>query len=65
AFAAFSATVVELRLIDGVVNGVSSLVRVSGQGLRKVQNGYVRTYALGLVAGAVVLVAYVVTRAGS
>ena len=51
-------------MIDGAVNGVAGLVRSSGDRLRKVQTGYVRNYALGLVGGLVVLVAYVLIRAG-
>ncbi len=33
--------------------------------LRRVQSGYVRTYALAIVGGIVIVVAYLVTRAGS
>ena len=65
ALANFTATVVESRVIDGAVNGVANLTRWSGERLRRVQSGYVRNYALGLVAGLVVLVAYVLVRAGS
>ena len=38
--------------------GVRGLVRSSGSRLRRIQNGYVRNYALGIVGGVVVLVAY-------
>jgi len=65
ALASFTATVVESRVVDGAVNGVASLTRWSGERLRRVQSGYVRNYALGLIAGLVVLVAYVLVRAGS
>jgi NADH-quinone oxidoreductase subunit L len=65
ALANFTATVIESRVIDGAVNGVANLTRWSGERLRRVQSGYVRNYALGLVAGLVVLVAYVLVRAGS
>jgi NADH-quinone oxidoreductase subunit L len=41
--------------IDGAVNGTGSLISgISGQ-LRKVQNGFVRSYALTMVLGAVVV----------
>ncbi|HUZ21766.1 MAG TPA: NADH-quinone oxidoreductase subunit L [Acidimicrobiales bacterium] len=63
--AAFSAAVVDSKLIDGAVNGVAAAVRVSGERLRRIQSGYVRSYALGIVAGIVVLAAYVLSRAGS
>jgi NADH-quinone oxidoreductase subunit L len=64
-FAAFSAAVLDSRLIDGAVNGVATVVRVGGERLRRIQSGYVRSYALGIVAGLVVLAAYVLSRAGS
>ncbi len=65
ALANFTATVVESRIVDGAVNGVADLTRWSGERLRRIQSGYVRNYALGLVAGLVVLVAYVLVRVGS
>jgi NADH-quinone oxidoreductase subunit L len=41
--------------IDGAVNGTGSMISgISGQ-LRKVQNGFVRSYALTMVLGAVVV----------
>lgn len=64
ALASFTSSVVEARVIDGAVNGVAHLVRRSGQQLRRVQTGYVRNYALGLVAGVVVLLAYLLVRVG-
>jgi NADH-quinone oxidoreductase subunit L len=60
--AAWSAYVFDLKVIDGAVNGVATLVRDSGDRLRKVQTGFVRNYALGVAAGAVVIFAFVVIR---
>jgi NADH-quinone oxidoreductase subunit L len=51
------------RGIDGVVNGVAAVVRGGGSRLRVVQTGYVRNYALGVAAGAVLLMAFFITRA--
>jgi NADH-quinone oxidoreductase subunit L len=65
AIAAFAATVVENQVLDGAVNGVATLVRSSGDRLRKVQTGYVRTYALLLVGGLILIVAYFIIRSGS
>ncbi|MDZ7674434.1 MAG: NADH-quinone oxidoreductase subunit L [Acidimicrobiales bacterium] len=45
-------------VIDGAVNGVASLVRRTGEGLRGSQTGFVRSYALLIAGGAVVLLAY-------
>jgi NADH-quinone oxidoreductase subunit L len=60
--AELTATVVEAGVIDGAVNGFAALVRRSGRRLRLVQTGYVRNYALGLMAGLVILLAYVLSR---
>jgi NADH-quinone oxidoreductase subunit L len=61
----FASSVVEARVIDGAVEGAARLVRGGGERLRRVQTGYVRTYAAVFVGGIVILVAYLVTRAGS
>ena len=58
-----TASVVEVQGIDGAVNGFAWVIRASGRQLRKVQTGYVRNYALGLTAGLVLILAYVLTRA--
>ena len=65
AFATFCATVIEAKVIDGAVNGVGRLTRAAGGGLRRVQTGYVRQYALGIVLGTVVLLAWMISRAVS
>jgi len=49
-------------VIDGAVNGIGSAFRGSGNVVRRVQNGYVRTYALGMTIGAVALLVYIFTR---
>jgi NADH-quinone oxidoreductase subunit L len=51
------------RGIDGLVNGIGSVVRGGGTRLRAVQTGYVRNYALGISVGAVLLLAFFLTRA--
>jgi len=65
AFARFCASVIEVRVIDGAVNGVGRLTRAAGGSLRRVQTGYVRQYALGIVFGAVLLLAWMISRAVS
>jgi len=50
-------------VIDGAVNGVATLVRELAMKVRGVQSGFVRSYALGIGAGAVALLVYFVTRA--
>ena len=51
------------RGVDGVVNGVGSLVQTGGHWLRQFQTGKVRSYALGIAVGAVILLAYFIARA--
>jgi NADH-quinone oxidoreductase subunit L len=47
---------IDLGIIDGIVNGVGRLVnRISGS-LRRVQTGYVRTYAITLLLGVVFVI---------
>jgi NADH-quinone oxidoreductase subunit L len=44
--------------VDGAVNGVATAVRETSGILRRLQNGLVRTYAVGIAIGAVLLMAY-------
>jgi NADH-quinone oxidoreductase subunit L len=60
---AAGAAAFDRRGIDGLVNGIASVVRTGGSRLRVVQTGYVRNYALGMAAGAVLLIAFFVARA--
>ena len=63
AAAAFAADVIDKKGIDGAVNGAGVLVREGGNRLRVVQSGYLRSYALGIAGGAVLLLAWFVSRA--
>jgi NADH-quinone oxidoreductase subunit L len=47
--------VFDVGVIDRIVNGVANFVRASGEFLSRVQTGYVRTYALWMVIGVLVL----------
>lgn len=60
--ASFGGEVVEPKLIDGAVSGVAVLVRRSAEGVRKIQSGFLRHYALGIVAGMAVLIVFLLTR---
>ena len=64
AFASFSSRILDGRVIDGAVNGVATLVRQGGSRLRVTQTGYIRNYALGMAAGAVLLLGFFVLRTG-
>jgi NADH-quinone oxidoreductase subunit L len=52
-------------IIDGAVNGVGRVIRATGGSLRRIQTGYVRQYALGMVLGTVALLAWMISRAVS
>jgi NADH-quinone oxidoreductase subunit L len=58
----FLATSVDQTVIDGMVNGVGDLVRYSAAGLRRLQNGYVRTYVLFVLAGVVAMLTFLAFR---
>ncbi len=60
--AAFCADVVDPKIIDGAVNGVAGAFRGSGSLLRRTQTGYVRNYLVGIMFGAVVILAFMLTR---
>jgi NADH-quinone oxidoreductase subunit L len=42
-------------IVDGTVNGIGSLVRGTGGGLRRIQTGRVQNYALGIAIGLLVM----------
>ncbi len=58
----FLAGVVDARGIDGFVNGLGALVRSVALTWRKLENGFVRTYALIFVAGVAVVLAFLLLR---
>jgi NADH:ubiquinone oxidoreductase subunit 5 (subunit L)/multisubunit Na+/H+ antiporter MnhA subunit len=45
----------DVRIVDGTVNEVGTVVSGAGQGLRRVQTGRVQNYALGIAIGLVVM----------
>ena len=50
--------IVDVRIIDGSVNGVGQLVAGFSETLRRVQTGSVRAYAASLLLGAVAILGY-------
>ncbi len=48
---------VDNRGVDGAVNGVAALMGGSSARLGRAQNGFVRTYALGMLGGSILVVA--------
>ncbi|HEY2765941.1 MAG TPA: NADH-quinone oxidoreductase subunit L [Pseudonocardiaceae bacterium] len=48
---------VDNKGVDGVVNGAAALLGGTSGRVRKLQNGFVRTYALGMLGGSVLVIA--------
>ena len=52
----------DATIVDGAVNGTATGIRSIGTQLRRLQTGYVRNYALGIAIGAVLMLAWFVSR---
>jgi NADH-quinone oxidoreductase subunit L len=52
----------DAKVVDGAVDGTGRGIRASAQRLRRSESGYVRNYALGIGAGAVLLLGWFVAR---
>lgn len=50
----------DIKVIDGAVNGTAELVRWFGRGLRHMQTGLVRSYVVMIFLGAVLVIGYFV-----
>jgi NADH-quinone oxidoreductase subunit L len=48
----------DVRVIDGIVNGVGRRSRNIGSVLRRLQSGYIRSYAAWVVLGSIVVIAF-------
>jgi NADH-quinone oxidoreductase subunit L len=58
----FLKNIVDEILIDGTINGLAWLVRGIGSVVRLVQTGYVQGYAVAIMAGAIIVLGYLVLR---
>ncbi len=56
---------VDVRIVDGLVNGVAGLTGWIGNTLRRVQTGYVRNYAFTILIGAIVILIWLLVRGAS
>jgi NADH-quinone oxidoreductase subunit L len=52
----------EPEVVDAAVNGTATTVTTWARSLRRVQTGFVMNYALGILLGAVAVVAYLLAR---
>ncbi len=46
---------VDVKVIDGVINGTASLTTYLGSQVRKIQTGFAQSYAVYMIAGAVII----------
>ena len=60
--AGFCARALDLRFLDGIVNGVGRLVVGWARSMRRLQTGYVMNYALMTLLGAVAIVGFLLSR---
>ncbi|MBN1304860.1 MAG: NADH-quinone oxidoreductase subunit L [Anaerolineales bacterium] len=60
--ARFLADPVDLGLIDGIANGLADLTQWVASRLRRFQNGFVRSYALSVLLGVVLILGYLLFR---
>ena len=49
------------RVVDGIANDLAASMRMIGRGLRRLQSGLIQHYVLGIVLGAAVIIALLVT----
>ncbi len=52
----------DVEVIDGIVNGIGQFAQLLAQGLRRMQTGFVRDYAMATALGATALVIYLLVR---
>ena len=62
--ARWTAEVFDQKVIDGAVNGIARGVGAAGTGMRRLQTGLVRQYALGIAAGMAALLVWALWRVG-
>jgi NADH-quinone oxidoreductase subunit L len=61
-FTRFLAVPVDLGVIDGIANGLADGTQKLAAKMRGLQTGFVRNYALSVIAGVVVIVGYLIWR---
>ncbi len=60
--AEFLARGIDLGFIDGIINGLGRLAEWAAGGLRRIENGFVRSYALSIILGVVIILGYLILR---
>jgi NADH-quinone oxidoreductase subunit L len=52
--------IVDVRIIDGIVNGLAHITEIGSGAVRRIQTGIVQNYAALIVVGLFVLVGYLI-----
>ncbi len=63
--ATFSAFFFDNKVVDGAVNVSAKAVGVTGTGLRRLQSGYLRSYALSIASGTMLILIWAVYRSAA
>ena len=61
----FTAFRVDVKVVDGAVNGVARLVQATGRMIRPAQSGLIRQYGLWFGLGLLALLVWIVVRSGA
>ena len=62
AFSQFMAEPVDLGVIDRIGGGLAAGTRAAAEGIRKLQNGYIRSYGLWMLIGLAAILTYLFLR---
>jgi NADH-quinone oxidoreductase subunit L len=65
AVAGWLAMVLDVKVVDGIVNGLATGVRMFGSSMRVLQTGWVRSYGSGIVAGGLGVILWLLLRGGA
>ena len=52
----------DVKVVDGLVNGVAKSVEATAERLRRTETGLVQNYALGFLVGVVLIVGYYLVK---
>jgi NADH-quinone oxidoreductase subunit L len=62
AFSEFVANPVDLGVIDRIGGGLAAGTRAVAEGLSRLQNGYIRSYAVWMLLGLVAILTYLILK---
>jgi len=65
AAATWLAMIFDVRVVDGIVNGMAVVTKAFGSSLRVLQTGWVRSYGAGIVAGSLGVILWLLLQGGA